>query len=143
MECSAPACSKARLHHPWVTQCALPAVFAGCMRDTVSTFCDTTACCEGKLLSSGGPSFGFTDCKRVFLRGYPLLGPRSAQSSFSNTQRVQVIVSYLLLGPKHLLRTYHNRTWTLCDSGFCRSLRPELCPSSLNSMGTSSRGLAP
>ena len=29
------------------------------------------------------------------------------------SQRVQVIVWYILLGPKHRLRTYYNGTWTL------------------------------
>ena len=41
------------------------------------------------------------------------LGGLKQSRPSSPTQRVQVIVWYILLGPKHLLRTYYNGTWTL------------------------------
>ena len=38
------------------------------------------------------------------------------------TQKVQAIVEYILLGPKHLLRTYYNGTWTLWGNCFTREI---------------------
>ena len=57
-------------------------------------------------------------CCLLTCRDRGLHGLRSLISKTSELaclpQRVQVIVWYILLGPKHLLRIYYNGTWTLC-----------------------------